>query len=286
MRRRAAKRRQQAWQGGGPARPWRRAAGPGPPDALDPPVRPGLPDPPPARSSAPDDAVDQGELFELRAPKAPHQRDPGGHGPAPTRAGRRTPPRRSDRDLADRNLADSDPADAGATEPLVEVRRSERRRRTVSAYRDGERTVILLPAGLPEDDEQRWVERMLARLRAQEQRRRPTNRQLLDRTLELSARFLGGRAAPTSVRWVGNQGRRWGSCTPADGSIRLSSRLQGMPTWVVDYVIVHELTHLLVPSHGPDFWALVAAYPKAERARGYLDGVAAATGLDLADDAD
>jgi hypothetical protein len=72
---------------------------------------------------------------------------------------------------------------------------------------------------------------------------------------------------------------RWGSCTPADGTIRVSERLREMPGWVLDYVLVHELAHLLVPGHGADFWELVGRYPRAERARGYLEGVAAAAGL-------
>jgi predicted metal-dependent hydrolase len=52
-----------------------------------------------------------------------------------------------------------------------------------------------------------------------------------------------------------------------------------MPGYVVDYVLLHELAHLLVPDHGPDFWALLEAYPRTERARGYLEGVASAARL-------
>jgi len=156
----------------------------------------------------------------------------------------------------------------------------------VSAYREGDRTVVLIPARMTRAEERRWVAVMVERLSAQEQRRRPTDEGLLRRARELSARYLDGRADPGSVRWVSNQSARWGSCTPADNSIRLSTRLQGMPPYVVDYVLVHELAHLIVGGHGPDFWALLAAYPKTERARGYLDGVAAAAGLDLSDEAD
>jgi predicted metal-dependent hydrolase len=169
-------------------------------------------------------------------------------------------------------------------EPQVEVRRSARRRRTVSAYRDGDRTVVLIPARMTRAEEREWVAVMLERLAKQERKLRPSDRDLLARATELSRTWLAGRAKPASVRWVGNQGSRWGSCTPVDRTIRLSSRLQGMPSWVVDYVLVHELAHLLVPGHGPDFWALVDEFPRTERARGYLEGVSATAGLDLSDD--
>jgi len=169
-------------------------------------------------------------------------------------------------------------------EPQVEVRRSARRRRTVSAYRDGDRTVVLIPARMSRAEEREWVAVMLERLAKQDRKLRPSDRDLLARATELSRAWLAGRATPASVRWVGNQGSRWGSCTPVDRTIRLSSRLQGMPSWVVDYVLVHELAHLLVPGHGPDFWALVEQFPRTERARGYLEGVSATAGLDLSDD--
>ncbi|MCY7373996.1 MAG: M48 family metallopeptidase [Spirochaetaceae bacterium] len=166
----------------------------------------------------------------------------------------------------------------------VEVRRSTRRRRTVSAYRDGERTVVLIPARMTRAEEREWVDVMLERLARQDARLRPSDAELLSRAVDLSRRWLGGRACPKSVQWVTNQGGRWGSCTPVDASIRLSSRLQGMPAWVVDYVLVHELAHLLVPGHGPAFWAEVERFPRTERARGYLEGVSATAGLGFSDD--
>jgi predicted metal-dependent hydrolase len=165
--------------------------------------------------------------------------------------------------------------------PEVEVRRSARRRRTVSAYRDGDRTVVLIPARMTRAEERQWIEVMLERLAKQDRRHRPGNAELMTRAKELSRRHLGGRATPVSVRWVTNQDSRWGSCTPIDRTIRLSTRLQGMPSWVVDYVLMHELAHLLVAGHGPRFWAEVEHYPRCERARGYLEGVSAAAGLDV-----
>lgn len=158
----------------------------------------------------------------------------------------------------------------------VEVRRSARRRRTVSAYREGERTVVLIPARFSRAEERRWVDTMLTRLAAGDQRRRPSDDELMRRATELSGRYLGGAARPSSVRWVDNQLSRWGSCTPADGTIRVSTRLRGMPGYVVDYVLLHELAHLLRAAHDERFWALLEGYPRLERARGYLEGYAAA----------
>jgi predicted metal-dependent hydrolase len=164
----------------------------------------------------------------------------------------------------------------------VEVRRSARRRRTVSAYRDGDRTIVLLPARMSRAEEQRWIAIMLERLATQERRsaRRASRGdvELGRRAAELSRQYLGEVPKPKSVRWVKNQGSRWGSCTPADGTIRLSDRLATMPGWVVDYVLVHELAHLIEIGHGPRFYRLVDAFPKAERARGYLLGVVAGAG--------
>jgi predicted metal-dependent hydrolase len=174
------------------------------------------------------------------------------------------------------------PAAADA-EPLVEVRRSARRRRTVSAYRDGDRTVVLIPARMSRAEERRWVAAMLERLDRQDRKLRPGDEALLERAVALSRRYLEGAPVPASVRWVGNQGSRWGSCTPVDRTIRLSDRLQGMPGWVLDYVIVHELVHLRVPGHGADFWAEVEQFPRTERARGYLEGVSATAGLGFSD---
>ncbi|MFC3381175.1 M48 metallopeptidase family protein [Couchioplanes azureus] len=175
---------------------------------------------------------------------------------------------------------------ARTRKPVVEVRRSQRRRRTVSAYREGERVVVLIPDRFSRAEETEWVARMLARLAAREERVRHTDNELLGRAHKLIARYLSDHARdvnPVSVRWVTNQNGRWGSCTPDDGTIRISHRIQEMPDWVIDYVLLHELAHLVVPSHNAAFWELVSRYPKAERARGYLEGISAATGLVLAD---
>ncbi|MDP9797655.1 putative metal-dependent hydrolase [Catenuloplanes nepalensis] len=175
---------------------------------------------------------------------------------------------------------------AATRKPVVEVRRSQRRRRTVSAYRDGERVVVLIPDQFSRAEETEWVGKMLARLAAREERLLRTDAELLARARRLIARYLDDHrdlVLPGSVRWVTNQNGRWGSCTPADRTIRISHRIQEMPEWVIDYVLLHELVHLLVPSHNARFWDLVGRYPRTERARGYLEGISAATGMVLDD---
>lgn len=174
------------------------------------------------------------------------------------------------------------PAEAEA--PKIDIRRSRRRRRSVAAYRDGDTIVILMPDRLSSAEEKRWVETMLERLERQSDRRKPSDDDLRERADALNERYLDGACDPRSVRWVDNQTARWGSCTIEDGSIRLSSRLQGMPLWVIDYVLMHELVHLRESKHDDAFWDLVNRYPRTERARGFLDGVSHAAGLDWSEE--
>ena len=172
----------------------------------------------------------------------------------------------------------------GADGPRVEVRRSSRRRRTVAAYREGDTVVVMMPARFTRAEEREWMDTMLARLDKRDSLRRPSDAVLAKRAAELSRRHLDGEVQPSSVRWADNQQARWGSCSVEEGSIRLSRRLEGMPPWVVDYVLMHELCHLLVPGHNAKFWALVERYPRTERARGYLEGVSDTASLPMPED--
>jgi predicted metal-dependent hydrolase len=173
----------------------------------------------------------------------------------------------------------------------VEVRRSARRTRTVAAFWENGTAVVAIPARFTVAQEAEWVHRMLEKLQRQGERRsqRGKKRHATDGALAahaaaLSDRYFGGRAVPTSVRWVSNQNSRWGSATPSDGSIRLSDKLRPMPQWVIDYVLLHELAHLLVAGHNAAFWKLLEAYPDTERAKAFLEGVSFATARGLEPD--
>ena len=166
--------------------------------------------------------------------------------------------------------------------PTVEVRRSSRRRRTVTAYRERNTIVVLIPERMSKADEQAMVTDMVAKVLAREARSASprSDAELAERAAGLAQTYLapslGEAPRPTSIVWVTNQQHRWGSCTPSTGMIRLSHRLQPMPSWVVDYVIIHELAHLVEPSHSAAFWRLVEVYPDQQRAQGYLEGFLAA----------
>lgn len=160
----------------------------------------------------------------------------------------------------------------------VVIRRSAKRRRTLQAHRDGDKIVVLVPATLPAHEYERLVPKLIARVRARE----AGGRRRSDEALELAAVRLSKEFAAdldllprlTSVTWSTRQNRRWGSCTSTTGEIRLSSRLQSMPTWVIDYVLFHELIHLEEANHSARFHDLVRRYPAHDRAVGFLHGVA------------
>lgn len=147
----------------------------------------------------------------------------------------------------------------------VVVVRSARRRKTVEAREVDGVIRVSVPARMSAADERRHVDKLVARL---ERRRTAAAVDLSQRAKALAGRL--DLPLPASIRWVDNQEQRWASCSPGDGTIRVSARLSGYPPWVIDYVIVHELAHLAEPGHTRAFWALVNRYDKAERARGYL----------------
>jgi predicted metal-dependent hydrolase len=147
----------------------------------------------------------------------------------------------------------------------VEVVRSRRRRKTVQAHEVDGTIRISIPASMSKAEEQHWVDEMVRRF---DQRAAREAVDLTQRAASLAARYRLPR--PASIRWVDNQHDRWASCTIDDRSIRVSSRLAAFPRWVLDYVLVHELAHLVEPNHDAAFWTLVTRYPRTERARGYL----------------
>ena len=155
----------------------------------------------------------------------------------------------------------------------VEVVRSGRRQKTVSAELKNGVLVVRAPATMSDNELSPVIEKLKARLGKRVQRSPLSDTDLQTRAQFLNGRYFNGRFHWQSIRFVTNQNKRFGSCTPSQGTIRLSNRLAKMPQWVLDYVIVHEMAHLEEANHGRRFWNLVYAYPLTERARGYLMAV-------------
>jgi predicted metal-dependent hydrolase len=152
----------------------------------------------------------------------------------------------------------------------VEVRRSARRRKTISAEIVGDALIVSIPDRMSRAEEREWVQKMATRM--SERRRRDrlnADGALAARARSLAERYLDG-VRVADISWIETQRSRWGYCVPDQGEIRLSLAIADYPPWVRDYVIVHELAHLLVADHSDRFWSLVERYPLTERARGFL----------------
>jgi len=161
----------------------------------------------------------------------------------------------------------------------VEVVRSTRRRRTISAQMHDGVLRISIPNWMSKKEELASVENMVRRF----------TKKLATDSVDLVQRARALAKAhdlrtPTVIEWSDSLKAVWGLCTPSASHIRLSTRLVGFPLWVLDYVIVHELAHLHVSGHGPDFWELARRYPRAERAIGYLIAKSGETPDGLDDD--
>lgn len=165
-----------------------------------------------------------------------------------------------------RNTSSTKPSTRNQPRPFdIEVVRSAKRRRTISAQMHGNVLRISIPNWMSKKEELASVENMVKRFT---RRLASDSIDLVDRARALAKTH--DLRTPAVIEWSDSLKAVWGLCTPATSHIRLSTRLVGFPRWVLDYVIVHELAHLHVPGHGPDFWEIVRRYPRTERAIGYL----------------
>lgn len=155
----------------------------------------------------------------------------------------------------------------------VIVIRSAKRTRTVTGDLVAGQLRLRVPMRLGRRDVEAHARTLRKRLMSSSPHSAASDDQLLQRARELSLQYFGGAVQPTSVSWSSRQLKRWGSTTSTTGAVRLSARLQNMPGWVVDSVLVHELAHLIEPNHGRRFQQLVARYPRTEEADAFLAGV-------------
>ena len=153
----------------------------------------------------------------------------------------------------------------------VEILRSSRRKKTISARLSDSRLQIRLPAELSAGDEVAWVRRICKRM-IKTNRADPNtaDRWLLDRARRLDAEYLAGHARPLQARFALRLTSSFANVNPRKRVIQVSARLRRAPEWVIDYLLLHEMVHLLVSGHSSEFHELVDRYRYAERAKGYL----------------
>ena len=161
--------------------------------------------------------------------------------------------------------------EAAGSRPEVIVRTSSRRRKTAAAYWENGRIVVVVPANIPRADRPELVEWLVARVLHKRPGATATDDALAARAAALADRYVDG-VRPTSIRWVTNQKKRWGSCSTQTGEIRLSHRLRAVPEWVLDATIVHELAHLLHADHSGAFHEVADRHPRQRDALLFLDG--------------
>lgn len=114
-------------------------------------------------------------------------------------------------------------------------------------------------------DEARWRKQALAWIRGA----------AMEFFTERVALYAGRLGVPMPVIGISNARTQWGSCGPKH-RIRLNWRLALVPVHLIDYVVAHELAHLVELNHSPRFWAVVATmYPEHRNARRELNRLGA-----------
>ena len=157
-----------------------------------------------------------------------------------------------------------------------EIRRSKRRKKSVGAFRENGKTIIVAPMRMSLTEIHVYAEELVSKLDGHYEKL-ASNELLEMRAKYLVSNYLDidvltTHHVPVSISWVTNQNSRWGSCTPSDGKIRISHRLQGMPQYVIDAVLLHELIHLIVPDHSEKFYEYLAKFDEYKLAKEFLAG--------------
>ena len=127
-------------------------------------------------------------------------------------------------------------------------------------------------------ERQIFVDELVERLLTQRPQHAAGDAALEERAATL-AELYNDSVMASSVRWVSNQKARWASCSPHSGEIRISTRLRECPDWVIDAVLVHELAHLHVVEHSPEFYDIANRHPRQNDCEIFLAGYALGLGL-------
>ncbi|MCK5760063.1 MAG: M48 family metallopeptidase [Candidatus Delongbacteria bacterium] len=150
----------------------------------------------------------------------------------------------------------------------VVIQRSKRRKKTLQAVLKGDTVKVLVPFTTGDIEINKFLDKFLKKL---ERKNIILNndKELLSRANKLKKKFIPD-APDFTIVFQESLKRTWGKCFTNQRKIVINPVLATYPKWVLDFVIVHEIAHLLIPNHGKEFRELVDRFKLKERAVGFL----------------
>jgi len=153
----------------------------------------------------------------------------------------------------------------------IKIIRSDNRRKTISARLIENTMLVHAPGSISDVELKKIIDKLKRRLHNKKIRNELNKTQgLIVAADRLNKEYFNNKLEIISITYSANQDKIFGSCNYKTKEIRISHQLVQMPCWVRDYVIIHEMAHLIESNHSKAFWDIVYRYRLTERARGYL----------------
>ena len=153
----------------------------------------------------------------------------------------------------------------------IKIIRSDNRRKTISARLVENTMLVYAPSGISDAELKKIIDKLKKRLHKRKIKNELDKTQGLTVAADrLNKEYFKSKLEIISITYSANQDKIFGSCNYKTKEIRISHQLVQMPYWIRDYVIIHEMAHLIEANHSKAFWDIVYRYRLTERARGYL----------------
>jgi predicted metal-dependent hydrolase len=155
----------------------------------------------------------------------------------------------------------------------IKITRSAKRRRTIGAQLINNIMYVYAPSNMPDEKLNTVIASFKEKFtRGMLKKKLNTEKPLKEIAQILNKKYFKNMLDISSIciEYVTGQTHKFGCCNYQSKSIRISHQIAQMPDWVRDYVIMHELAHLIEPNHSKSFWDIVSEYKLSERAKGYL----------------
>ncbi len=149
----------------------------------------------------------------------------------------------------------------------MKIIRSDNRRKTISARLVENTMFVYAPGNISDAELKKIIDKLKRRLHKRKIKNELNKTQGLAIAADrLNKEYFNNKLEIISITYSVNQDKIFGSCNYRTKEIRISHQLVQMPYWVRDYVIIHEMAHLIEPNHSNAFWDIVYRYRLTERA--------------------